>query len=113
MPWCDDLVVSPAEQSPVLYHPWPLRQAASCDLVPLLLKRQRRTRWRFSPSRHDQNRNTIPADGCAVWVTVLVLSAVRPKSGVLYTRPRYSARSETCVRIGKSAPPPYANTPLV
>ena len=31
----------------------------------------------------DQKWNTIPADGCAVWVTVLVLRVVRPKSGAL------------------------------
>src|SRR6266849_2540532 len=42
-----------------------------------------------------QNRNTIPADGWAAWVIVLVFSSLIPKSGALYTRPRYSARNET------------------
>src|SRR5437879_11902360 len=60
-----------------------------------------------------QKRNTRPADGCAVWVTVFVFSALSPKSGALYTRPRYSARRDTCEMSGKSAPPPYANTPVV
>jgi hypothetical protein len=33
--------------------------------------------------RHDQNRKTIPADGCAVCVVVLVFKAASPKSGEL------------------------------
>ena len=31
----------------------------------------------------NQNRNTIPADGCAAWVTLFVFRLLIPKSGAL------------------------------
>ena len=48
----------------------------------------------------DQNRYTRPADGSAVCVKVSDFSAAKPKSGALYTKPRYSKRSATFLSEG-------------
>src|SRR5690349_17330132 len=42
----------------------------------------------------------MPADGCAICVHASVLRLARLKLGDLYTKPRYSARSEKVSREG-------------
>src|SRR5580693_5589155 len=57
--------------------------------------------------KNPQNRYPNPTEGSARWV---ILSAPfktdRSYVGELYTKPRYSARTNTCRPISKSAPPP-------
>ena len=63
------------------------QQGSSCRLTSqTLLGEQKRMAGRERPrppGLHDQNRKTIPADGCAVWVQLSVLRALIPKSASL------------------------------